>query len=94
VREAARLQAGQRGLVDALGFHPSGAEVRTQLREPAIEIVNPLVERAHRDAELRPDFDAVDLLVALRMLAVVTSELPPEAGERYVDVVLRGLRPG
>jgi AcrR family transcriptional regulator len=94
VREAARLQAGQRGLVDALGFHPSGAEVRKQLREPAIEIVDPLVERAHRDGELRPDFDAVDLLVALRMLAVVTSELPPEAAERYVDVVLRGLRPG
>jgi AcrR family transcriptional regulator len=96
VREAVRLQNRQRGLVDALGQHPSGGEVRKQLREPAIEIVSPLVERAHREGGLRPELDAVDVLVALRMLAVAVDvpELPPESAGRYVDLVLRGLRPG
>jgi len=72
-----------------------GSDLRNQLREPAIRIVTPLVERAHRDGELRADFDALDLLVALRMLAEVggARELPPDSVRRYVDLVLRGLRP-
>ena len=94
VRAVVRLQAEQRGLVDALGQHPLDAEVRGRLRESAVAIVGPLVERAHEDGDLRDDVDALDLLVALRMLAVVAGapELAPERGERYVDVVLRGLR--
>ena len=95
VHEAVRLQAGQHGLVDALGSYGSGAKVRKGLRETAVAVVAPLVERAHRDRELRADFDALDLLIALRMVAVVAAapELGPRDAERYVDVVLRGLRP-
>jgi AcrR family transcriptional regulator len=95
VHEAVRLQAEHRGLVDALGRYPAGSDLRKQLREPAISIVTPLVERAHRDGELRADFDALDLLVALRMLAEVggAHELPPDSARRYVDLVLRGLQP-
>jgi len=96
VREAVRLQAEQRGLVDALGRYPSGPDLRKQLRESAIEIVTPLVERAHRQGELRADFDPLDLLVVLQMLAGVAAarELPPDSVGRYVDLVLRGLGPG
>ena len=63
----------------------------------------PLVERAHRDGELRADFDAVDVLIALRMLAAVPAapDVPaaPEVAvrggaDRYADIVLRDLRPG
>jgi AcrR family transcriptional regulator len=95
VHEAVRLEAEHPGLADALEHYPSASDLRDQLREPAIEIVTPLVERAHRNREPRPDFKAIDLLVALRMLAVVAAarELPPEGLRRYVDVVLRGLRP-
>jgi AcrR family transcriptional regulator len=95
VREAVRVQAKQRGLVDALGRHPSGADLRRHLREPAIDIVTPLVDRAHRDGELRAELGPVDLLVALSMLTVVAEapELGPGGAGRYVDVVLRGLRP-
>jgi AcrR family transcriptional regulator len=92
VRETVRLQARQRGLVDALSDHPPGADVRDRLRQPAIEIVTPLVERAHRDGTLHPDFDTVDVLVVLRMLAVTPPE--PERTSRYLDLVLRGLRRG
>ena len=88
-REAVRLQAENRGLVDALGRYPKGAEVREQLRGPAIEIVTPLAERAHRDGQLRRDFDALDLLVALHMLVVAAEGREPD---RYTDMILRGLR--
>lgn len=95
MHEAVRLQAEHRGLAGALEHHPAATELRQQLREPAIEIVTPLAERAHRDGELRADFDALDLLVALRMLDVVAAapELGEEQVRRYVDVVLLGLRP-
>ena len=95
VHEAVRLQVEHRGLADALERYPSAPELRAQLREPAIEIVTPLVERAHRTGELRPDVDALDLLVVLRMLAGVAAapELSPDRVRRYVDLVLHGLRP-
>jgi len=95
MHEAVRLEAEHRGLADALEHYPSASELRAQLREPAIEIVTPLVERAHRDGELRPEFEALDLLVVLRMLAGVAAapQLSPDRVRRYVDLVLRGLRP-
>ena len=95
VYEAARVQAEQRGIVDALEHDPSGSKLGKQLREPAIQIVTPLVERAHRNGELRADFEALDLLIALSMLAIVAGsrELSPDSVRRYVDLVLRGLRP-
>jgi hypothetical protein len=88
-------QAEHRGLADALEHYPPAAELRAQLREPAIEIVTPLVERAHRTGELRRDVDALDLLVVLRMLAGVAAapELSRDRVRRHVDLVLRGLRP-
>jgi hypothetical protein len=58
----------------------------SNLREPAMAIVAPIVERAHADGELRADFDAFDLLLTLRMVASALTD-------RHVDVVLRGLRP-
>jgi AcrR family transcriptional regulator len=95
VHDAIRMQAMHRGLADALEHYPSATELRAQLREPAIEIVTPLVERGHRTGELRPDVDALDLLVVLRMLAGVAAapELSPDRVRRYVDLALRGLRP-
>jgi AcrR family transcriptional regulator len=97
LHEAVRLQGRQRGLVDALGHHPAGGDVRRQLREPAIDIVTPLVDRAHRNGELRADLDAIDVLIALRMLALVADapEVAARGGrDRYVEIVLRGLRSG
>jgi hypothetical protein len=91
-REAVRLQAENRGIVDALGRYPKGAEVREQLREPAIEIVTPLAERAHRDGQLRPDFDALDLLVALHMLVIATEGRELARTDRYAEMIARGLR--
>jgi AcrR family transcriptional regulator len=96
VHEAVRLQAEQRGLADALEHYPAAAELRGQLRETAVAIVTPLIDRAHQDGALRPEFEALDLLVVLQMLAGVATrarDLPPDRVSRYVDLVLRGLRP-
>lgn len=94
LREAARQQAAHQGLIDALRRRPFSPEVREQLRGPAFEIVAPVVERAHRDGDLREDFDARDLLLVLRMITALAGER--SAGEedvrRHVDVLLRGLR--
>jgi len=70
--------------------------VREQLRGPAVDIVTPLVERAHLDGQLGADFDAVDVLIALRMLAAVPDapEIAARGGAgRYAESVLGGLRP-
>jgi AcrR family transcriptional regulator len=90
-REAIRLQAENRGLVDALGRYPKGAEVRDKLREPAIEIVTPLAERALRDGQLRRDFGALDLLVALHMLVVAAEGRAGVDNDRYAEMIVRGL---
>jgi AcrR family transcriptional regulator len=86
LHEAARQQRAHHGLVDALRRDPAVAGALSALREPAIAIVEPIVERAHADGSLRADFDAFDLLLTLRMVASALAE-------RHVDVVLRGLRP-
>ncbi len=78
--------------MDALGRYPKASEVREQLRGPAIEIVTPLVERLHRDGQLRRDFDALDLLVALHMLVGAAEGREPDRNDRYAEMILRGLR--
>jgi AcrR family transcriptional regulator len=93
VREAVRLQPNHRGLVDALGHTSFGTDVRERLLVLAIEIAAPIVERGHRDGELRDDLDAEDLLIALRMLAAASPGVGTKDASRYVDLVLRGLAP-
>lgn len=90
VREAVQLQSQHAGLVEALGRGESEREVRSRLREPAMAIVAPIVKRAHEEGDLRPDLGTQDLLIVLQMLSLVAGSA--EHLERYVDVLLRGLR--
>ncbi|MDA0184791.1 TetR/AcrR family transcriptional regulator [Solirubrobacter phytolaccae] len=91
IHEAVREQRSHHGLVDALARDPATAPALSRLREPAVAIVEPIVERAHADGELRPDFGAEDVLVALRMIGATAR--PGLDVDRYIEVVLRGLRP-
>jgi AcrR family transcriptional regulator len=94
VRDAVRVQIEHGGVFDALAGQPVGSTIREQLRTIASEIAQPVVERAHRDGVLRADFDAIDLLITLRMLgAVAGAREASKDTARYVDVVLQGLRP-
>jgi AcrR family transcriptional regulator len=94
VRDAVRIQIEHGGVFDALAGQPVGSTIREHLRAIAIGIAQPIVERAHRDRALREDFDAIDLLIALRMLGAATGAQEADRDiDRYVDVVLQGLRP-
>jgi hypothetical protein len=85
LHDSVRLQEEHRGFAESLTM-----EVRARLREPAIALVTPLVEACHASGELRADFDAEGVLIAMRMVA--SSSVVPDS-ERYADVVPRGLRP-
>ncbi|WP_053227724.1 TetR/AcrR family transcriptional regulator [Solirubrobacter soli] len=93
LHEAVRLQGEHQGLIDALSRHPAGSDVREQLRGPAMELVAPVVDRAHERGELREDFDARDVLIALRMVGSLAGSpgIPAEDARRHVEVVVRGL---
>jgi AcrR family transcriptional regulator len=95
LREAFLAHSDHRGLANALAHHGAGSDIRRRLREPAIDIVAPVVERAHRDGELREELAEVDLLIALRMLSAVAdaADRGYDGSDRLVDAVLRGLRP-
>lgn len=95
VRETTRGQAHHRGIADALAGAPLGEEVVGRLRETAAGYVRPVVDVAHAAGDLRPEFEVVDVLLALRMLSTVLG-VAEERGrdvERYVELVIRGLRP-
>jgi hypothetical protein len=47
-----------------------------------------MTSAAHASGELRRDYDAEDLLVVVRMLGAAAHE-----PQRYLEVVLAGLRP-
>jgi AcrR family transcriptional regulator len=94
VRDAVRIQIEHGGVFDALAGQPVGSTIRERLRSISIGIAQPVADRAHREGTLRQDLDVIDLLITLRMLGAVAGA--QEAGRdtgRYIDVVLRGLRP-
>ena len=94
VRGAVRIQLEHGGVFDALSGQPVGSLVRERLRSLAGGIAEPVVERAHREGTLRDDFDAIDLMITLRMLGAVAGAREADKDvDRYVEVVLRGLRP-
>jgi AcrR family transcriptional regulator len=94
VRDAVRIQSEHGGVFDALGGQPMGSMIRERLRTIAMGIAEPVVERAHRDGALREDFDAIDVLVTLRMLGAAAGVHEVDGDvDRYVEVVLQGLRP-
>lgn len=95
VRETTRGQAHHRGVADALSGVQLGEDLLADLRQTASSYVQPVVDAAHEAGELRAELDAVDVLIALRMLSAVlaVAEGRDRDVDTYVDVVVRGLRP-
>ena len=85
---AVALQRANRGLIDALAAQSPDGELRRRLGERLLGALGPLAVAAHRSGELRPDHDADDLLVVVRMLGAAAHD-----PERYLEIALRGLRP-
>lgn len=91
-------QLQDKGFVDSVGKGrfaavPGYAELRDEL----IGLIGTIVARAQAAGELREDLAANDVPVLMHMLAHAAQMLEPVepgAWERYLDVVLDGLRPG
>jgi AcrR family transcriptional regulator len=90
-----RLQATDRGLADLLTTAVTGAPELEELRARAYDDLVRIVERAQAGGSLRPDFapeDVVLVLMANAGLVHRTADVAPTAWNRFVDLVLDGLR--
>lgn len=89
----AQLQAN-RGMVEALAQHPPSPQIRERMREEMLEVVEPVVEQAHAAGTLAAGLDAEDLLIAIRMIGAASAPGTPREPERYLRLLLAGLRAG
>lgn len=91
-------QQEDKGFVDSVGKGRFAAVPGyAELRDEMMERMGAIVERAQAVGEVRADLAAADLPVLMHMLAHAAQMLEPVepgAWERYLDVVLDGLRPG
>ncbi|HEY4277174.1 MAG TPA: helix-turn-helix domain-containing protein [Conexibacter sp.] len=92
LRAAMAQLAANRGLVQALAERPPNSAVRHEAREQAISLLAPLAARARESGELSDDLDAEDLLVVLRMLGAVAGSSRSDDPDRYLRIMLPGLR--
>jgi AcrR family transcriptional regulator len=90
---SARMHASDRGLRDAvlsLGGHRF-----LEVEERLVGLVGQLITRAQAEGTLRPDVTDTDIPVILAMVSQVAhacSGTPPEAYERYLRLLIDGLR--
>jgi AcrR family transcriptional regulator len=88
--------AGDQGLFDALaeaGGRPQLLEVRSQF----LEAMNPVLEQARAAAVVRNDVTVTDIVTLASLAARVppsAREIDPLVWQRFLAVVLDGLRPG
>jgi AcrR family transcriptional regulator len=93
LRAALASQEANRGLVEALA-HQLDPEIRGRLRAMMLELLEPLVAHAHASGELHRSLDAEDLVIANRMLGAAATPDVPRPPERYLALLLAGLRAG
>jgi AcrR family transcriptional regulator len=85
------LQCRNRGFLEALAQHDLPAGVRDTLGRRARTILGPVVEAGHRTGTIRPELDAADLLVIVRMLGTGSVAPRRRSADRYLEILLRGL---
>jgi AcrR family transcriptional regulator len=86
-------QRRNRGFLEAISQFGLDAAVRERLTERLVSLIQPVVVVGHQTGTLRADLDAVDLLVAVRMLGATftPATIDPGPSDRYLAIVLRGL---
>jgi AcrR family transcriptional regulator len=86
------VQCHNRGFLEAFARHELPTDVRDALGRRALAILEPIVALGHETGSVRPELDASDLLMIVRMLGVVTAAPRRGTPETYVETLLRGLR--
>ena len=88
--------AQDQGVFDAVAA-AGGSLALLETRARLLEAIEPVLERAQADGVVRADVTATDLLPLASMvtrLSASTREVDPGIWERFLAVVLDGLRPG
>ena len=95
MQQATRQHARDRGLKEIALSGSHGCERIARARALMFPLVTQLVERAQADGSLRPDVAATDMPLLQLMLGSLTEctrGVDPEIWERYLGIVVDGLR--
>jgi AcrR family transcriptional regulator len=95
VRTAVSLQANDRGLREALFSAGPGRERVDTARSRIVPVASQLIQRAKDAGHLRADASVYDIAMTQIMIGAVadaTRDVVPEIWERFVGIVLDGLR--
>jgi AcrR family transcriptional regulator len=92
LREATAMQAGDRGLRDAISVS-EGFEALSGQRQRLAAAVNALVGRARAAGAVRPDFEGTDVPVIFTIVGAVADDSGGDLWRRYLEMILDGIRP-
>jgi AcrR family transcriptional regulator len=96
LEQTCRLQAGDRGLNDAMGMRFPRATATEAAKARLFELVGQVVDRAQQAGQLRADFTLEDLAFVTwansRILPAVRAAGAPDAWRRHLGFLLDGLR--
>ncbi len=95
MREAAALQASDRGLRDAISMS-DGFEILSDRRDRLAAGVRALVDRAKAAGAVRSDFEGTDVPMIFTLLGAVADDTDGVHGDlwrRYLEMILDGIRP-
>jgi AcrR family transcriptional regulator len=94
IRDAAEMQACDRGINDLMTGGHVGLERISRIRDRLMPLGDELVRRAHASGRLRADIEASDLpLIQAIMgpLVDASAGIEPELYRRYLGIMLRGI---
>jgi AcrR family transcriptional regulator len=95
IRESARVVAEDRALSEAMDQY-AGMCAAAAEKVRLIELSSEVIERAKASGQMRADFTAQDIPSLMRGLARATARQqsgpPPMSWERYLEIMLAGLR--
>jgi AcrR family transcriptional regulator len=95
LEQALQQMETNRGFADALNRAYGSEWLAAQVEDLLTGPLRRLITRGQQAGAVRPDVDEADFAVILPMLSSVTGLAPdtPQASERYLSLVLAGLRP-
>jgi AcrR family transcriptional regulator len=95
LRAVGEMQSSNRGLQEVLNGSVYMQQAVTAARNELLPLIGTLLERAQADGSVRSDVVHADIPIVLLMLsslALYTSDARSDVWERYLELILAGLR--
>jgi AcrR family transcriptional regulator len=89
------MQSQNRGLYEVLNGSEYCQDRVAEARNAFVPLIERLLARVHADGHVRSDLEASDLTMIVLMLnavALISQDAKPELWQRYLEVVLDGIR--